>query len=360
MISVLDLFVFLSVFYRPTFDKPTLNPDALRKYINDWFETIDTVSGSLLKNNFEMISSMKTIQELKKEALSMEKPNEWILLCRELSIQNADSFYDNKYHPLINTRIRAIIKNSWMQSVDSTYDAIVKELMIPQKDCLWVEETDDTPSSLTNVKSNHLLMKTKGYSYGILRISKEFDLKLKDILEEIEVLMKESNSIKEDKIALLIEFMKETSASEICNLISKLKCLGNENAAVKESYLFLARVLMGFVELCRYLKESLSWNSVEDAGNWQHISDAQNKTNSEKWIQISGLLVDESFHYWKGFCDLLMKDVVKEDYILEGLGFSGVLKDFLVSLSFFSSLFLPFSFAFFPFPFNLINYLFRI
>lgn len=304
--------------------------------MNDWFQTIDTVSGSLLKTNFEMITSMKTIQELKREALSMEKPEEWILLCKELSIQKAQSFYDTKYHPLINNRIRAIIKNSWMQSVDSTYDVIVKELMVPQKHSLWVEDMADIPSSLKDIKNNHLLMKTKGYSDGILSICKEFDSKLKDILEEIDVLMKESNSIKEDKIAL-IEFMKETSASEICNLISKLKCLGNgnENAAAKESYLFLARVLMGFVELCRNLKASLSWNSVEDVDNWQHISDDDNK-NCEKWNQISGLLVDESFYYWRGFCDLLMKVVLKEDCILEGLAFSGVLKDFLVSV-FFSS-----------------------
>lgn len=323
---------------RPTFDKPTLHPDALRKSMNDWFQTIDMVSGSLLKTNFEMITSMKTIQELKKEALSMEKPNEWALLCRELSIQKAETFYDTKYHPLINNRIRAIIKNSWIQSVDNTYDAIVKELMVPQKHSLWTEDKCDTPSSLKDIKNNHLLMKTKGYSDGILRISKEFDFKLKDILEEIEVLMKESNSIREDKIAL-IEFMKETSASEICNLISKLKCLGNENSAAKESYLFLARVLMGFVELCCHLKESLSWNSVEDVDNWQHISHSDDKSNSEEWNRISGLLVDESFFYWRGFCDLLMKDVLKEDCILERLGFSGILKDFLVS-------FLSFSFTF--------------
>lgn len=297
--------------------------------MDDWFQTIDVVSGSLLKANFEMITSMKTIQELKKEALSMEKPNEWVLLCRELSIQKAETFYDTKYHPLINNRIRAIIKNSWMQSVDSTYDTIVKELMVPQKHSLWMEDEADTPSSLKDIKNNHLLMKTKGYSDGILSISKEFDCKLKDILEEIEVLMKESNSIKEDKIAL-IEFMKETSASEICNLISKLKCLGNENCSgdAKESYLFLARVLMGFVELCSHLKESLSWNSGD---NWQHISHSADKRNSEEWNRISGLLVDESFFYWRGFCDLLMKDVLKEDGSLEGLGFSGVLKDFLVS-----------------------------
>ncbi|KAL5273754.1 COG1 family protein [Megaselia abdita] len=314
--------------FRPTFDKPTLNPDALRKSMNDWFQIIDTVCGSLLKNNFEMITSMKTIQELKKEALGLDNPKEWSLLCTELSIKLSDSFYDNKYHPLINNRVRAIIKNSWMQSVDSTYNVIVKELMEPQQHSLWIEDMADVPSSLKDIKNNHLLMKTKGYSDGILSISKEFDLKLKDILEEIEVLMKESNSIKEDKIAL-IEFMKETSASEICNLISKLKCLGNESgaAAAKESYLFLARVLMGFVELCPNLKESLSWYSIEDGDNWKSVSD--DKRNLEKWNQISGLLFDESFYYWRGFCDLLMKDILKEDCILEGLGFNGVLKDFL-------------------------------
>lgn len=309
--------------------------------MNDWLQIIDTVAGSLLKNNFELISSMKTIQELKKDAVCMENPKEWILLCKELSIQQTSSFYETKYHPLINNRIRAIIKNSWMQSVESTYDVIVKELMVPQKHSLWIEDMADIPSSLKDIKNNHLLMKTKGYNDCILSISKEFDLKLKDILEEIQVLVKESNSIKEDKIAL-IEFMKETSASEICNLISKLKCLGNGNAAaVKESYLFLARVLMGFVELSPNLKESLSWHFVEDVDNWQNILDDDDRIDSEKWNQISGLLVDESFYYWKGFCDSLMTDILKEDCILEGLGFSGVLKDFLVS-SFFLFQFLCF------------------
>lgn len=324
-------FLFLPI-CRPTFEKPSLNPDTLRKCMNDWLQTINTVFGSLLKNNFELISSMKTIQELKKEALEMENPTEWILLCKELSIQQTASFYETKYHPLIYNRIRAIIKNSWEQSVNSTFEIIAREITIQEKTSLWIEDMADIPTSLKDIKSNHLLMKTKGYNDGILNISNTFDSNLKDILEEIEVLVKESNSIKEDKITL-IEFMKETSANEICNLISKLKCLGNENsgaAAGKESNLFLARVLMGFVELCPNLKESLSWNVSEDVDSWQTILD--DKKNFEKWNQISGLLVDESFYYWRCFCDLLITDICKDEVILNHLSFSGILKDFLVCI----------------------------
>lgn len=300
--------------FRPKFEIPlTLKEDEVKTIIETWLNDSSNIAKVHLKTLFNLVSSMKVIQEIKKESVAALKQDpSWNLICERFGINQKLDFYEFQYIPLINQRVRDIIQQSWVKSKDEVFGKIRKVLKTmgnkKSTNDLWTESAADLPKSLKDalsedMKIKKLLMKSKGFDCEMISICSEFNENLGAIVLEMNVLLEEQET-KADEKASLVEFLKETSEQQIQELISHIK---KENCDKQlQQLLFLVQLLTAIIELCPNLRACLSL-SYHYSTSWTNQTVAEKKT-LEHWTRVCSLIEDEGFLIWKKACELILDE----------------------------------------------------
>lgn len=317
--------------FRPKFDSLSLNEDQVKTTIETWLNDSSNIAKVHLKTLFNLVSSMKIIQEIKKESVAaLKKDPSWNYICERFGIAQKLDFYEFQYKPLINQRIRDIIRQSWIKANDGVFKRIEKALktMTNKKTSsndLWLESAGDLPLSLKDAlskdkKIKKLLMKAKGFDDEMIAICSDFNDQLAAIVSEMNLLLEETETKADEKV-FLVEFLKETSEEQIQELMSNVNKANCDKQL--QQLLFLVRLLAAIVELCPNLRACLS-QSYHDPHSWATQPVAEKKS-LEHWTRVCTLLDDEAFAMWKLICELILDE---NPVIAKRVGHETILEDF--------------------------------
>uniref|UniRef100_A0A1I8N4E9 Conserved oligomeric Golgi complex subunit 1 n=1 Tax=Musca domestica TaxID=7370 RepID=A0A1I8N4E9_MUSDO len=321
--------------FKPKFETITLKNEAVAQAVETFLADTQRIADKQLKGLFDFVLNMNTIQEIKTEANALRKQLNLSALAKQYNLTHSLDFYELRYVPLINQRIRNIINDSWTKTVNTTFTTLentIKQegLLNKTNYSLWQEFSSDLPNSLDQAlsddkKTKKLLMKSKGYDENILQMATQFDGDLSSIMQEMNVLLEEPTTKKEDKQEL-VDFLRDTAQRQITEFITKTKEL-RLNSAQREALLFVIRCCCSLIELCPHLKKcfchSSSWRQqLGGGGTTSTISGA----SQDYWQRICGLIEDEVFQLWlclvRGIleeyhCDRYLMDVNSNIVILE-------------------------------------------
>uniref|UniRef100_A0A1A9ZE80 Conserved oligomeric Golgi complex subunit 1 n=1 Tax=Glossina pallidipes TaxID=7398 RepID=A0A1A9ZE80_GLOPL len=324
--------------FKGKFDTTTLSKDSINLALEKWLKDIQDLVENQLKQLFDLIVNMQIIQEIKTDANNIRKPGILRSFSNQLNHLESLDFYELHYVPLINQRIRNIINDNLSNAINEMH-AFIKNLLEieeageeeelnineQQKECIWQENATDLPNSLAQVlnddlKTNNLLMKSKGYDTRIINVCHELDEKLAGIIDEMNILLEESSTKVEDKI-LLVDFLSETAQEHLNHFINQL---GNLQRSLKgrSALLFLAHCCCALLELCPHLKICLCQKS-----SWRQLLGASTSSVvTERWRQICNALEEQIYHIWLRIiedileefdCKRLMPQTITNDVILK-------------------------------------------
>ncbi|XP_037893644.1 conserved oligomeric Golgi complex subunit 1 [Glossina fuscipes] len=321
--------------FKGKFDTTTLSKDSINLALEKWLKDIQDLVENQLKQLFDLIANMQIIQEIKTDANNIRKPGILRSFSNQFNHLEALDFYELHYVPLINQRIRNIINDNSSNAINEM-QAFIKNLLEieeeeelnsnkKQKEYIWQENATDLPNSLAQVlngdlKTNNLLMKSKGYDTRIINVCHELDEKLAGIINEMNILLKESSTKVEDKI-LLVDFLSATAQEHLNHFINQL---GNLQRSLKgrSALLFLAHCCCALLELCPHLKICLCQKS-----SWRQLLRASTSSVvTERWRQICSALEEQIYHIWLRIiedvleefdCKRLMPQTITNDVILK-------------------------------------------
>ncbi|EDW34461.1 GL21569 [Drosophila persimilis] len=309
--------------FKPQFDVPKLSPKHLGMSLQQWLDKMNALAATQLQQIFALVSNMQTIQDIKSSARSTGRPS-FLHLEQQLHLEHSElDFYATKYVPLINARVREIIRSSWAHAMKQTYEKVLSLIeagVSTPPHQIWKEQNDDLPLSLAAALSDQpkrLANRTKGYDSSTIDLCKQFDSQLADIVQELNVLLQEQTTRTEDKMSL-IKFLRETAQEQVAEYLSKLKSL---QLRERPALLQALRNSLALVELCPNLKlcfcQPPSWRQWNQSG-----------AGIDHWQRICGLIEDEMLSLWL----LIVEDVLTahscEKQLTKIISHEAVLRDF--------------------------------
>lgn len=238
-----------------------------------------------------------------------EKPTHWSSILDSLFLPSNLDLYQFCYQPLISERVKQIIHQSWLHTIEQTHqevDALANTENIADKEAKaankWTPNTADIPLSLKQALSSdkychRFLMKSKGYSAGIIAICQSLDSNLNTIYDDLTLYLNQSPSTVEvvtDDHADVVQFLKATSRDSISALITTIKSAKVHHT--NSTLICLATLLTAMTELCPNLKLCLFQNASKS--EWDPV-----KHTSDEWQAVCSLLSDESFRFWTKWID---------------------------------------------------------
>lgn len=128
--------------------------------------------------------------------LFLEKPMKWIMILEKLYLPVNLDLYQFCYQPLISERIKDIIQTAWRTTIEDT-ERKVNELIEQEPltkgrgdQLKWTVDPSDIPLSLKQVLTGNkqchkLLMKTKGYTAGIINVCQFLDESLQTMFNDV-------------------------------------------------------------------------------------------------------------------------------------------------------------------------------
>lgn len=321
--------------FRPKFEAITIKKESVTSALDAFLVDTQRIADNQLKLLFEFVSNMNIIQEIKIEANNLRKQLNVSSLAAQYNLNQAIDFYELRYVPLINQRIRNIINDSWTKSIDETFSFLKNviedgELLKKTNYSLWQEFTSDLPNSLDqalseDMKCKKLLMKSKGYDGQIIQMVTEFDKNLSAIIKEMNVLLEEPSTKLEDKQAL-VEFLRDIAQQQITEFITRVKQLKLE-ANQRPALLFAIRCCCALIELCPHLKICFCQSFA-----WRQLLGGTAATSQEHWQRICGLLEDEVFQLWLCLVKGILEEFNCDRYLASVDTSSVILEDFTVSI----------------------------
>ncbi|SPP84454.1 conserved oligomeric Golgi complex subunit 1 [Drosophila guanche] len=311
--------------FKPQFDVPKLSSEQLGKSLQQWLDKMNALAAAQLQQIFALVSNMQTIQDIKSSARSTGRPT-FVYLEQQLKLEHSQlDFYATKYVPLINARVREIIRSSWAEAMRLTYEKVLSMIeagvSTPPLQ-IWKEQNDDLPLSLAAALSDQpkrLANRTKGYGAPTIDLCKQFDSQLADIVQELNVLLQEQTTRTEDKMSL-IKFLRETAQEQVTEYLSKLKSL---KLRERPALLQALRNSLALVELCPNLKLCFC-----QPPSWRQWSGSQSGVGIEHWQRICGLIEEEMMSLWL----LIVEDVLTahscQEKLTKIISHEAVLRDF--------------------------------
>lgn len=327
-------------FCRPHIKEFDIKPEGIKTVMSSWLNYIENISKNQLKSLIDLITTVKTIDEIKKSILTIEKPNDWSKMCSEICLPVNLDLYQLYYQPLFNLRIREVVKTSWSEILEYTSCDVKKLLESKDKNLrstksfVWNENiVADIPKSLkealsSNLQAHKLLMKSKGFSPPIVEFCDSLDKKLNNLFQDFSLFLtndalgkKSDLDIKEfDDLNL---FFKEYAKKGVSEMINKIKLVSMDS---KDEciVLILARLLQAISELVPNLKLCLSFN-VNISWN-----EDTRTSHSDYWSTVNRLLEDESSRFWKLWVDQINLYVVytSKENLIKTIDSNTVLRDF--------------------------------
>ncbi|XP_017855567.1 PREDICTED: conserved oligomeric Golgi complex subunit 1 [Drosophila arizonae] len=311
--------------YKPQFETPKLLPAQLCDALQQWMSKIDSLADKHLQPIFGLVSSMQTIQDIKLAAGSTAK-RDYAQLEQQLELPQAQlDFYKLKYMPLINARIREIIRSSWVEAMQQAYDEVVKLVensSPPAPLQIWREQSDDLPLSLAAALSDQpkrLANRTKGYEAPTITLCAQFDAQLAAIVQELNVLLQEQTARGEDKLAL-INFLRETAEQQMTSYLTQLRALRLKQ---RQALLQALRNTLALVELCPHLKLCFCQPS-----SWRQWVGNQTAAGAEHWQRLCALIEEELMQLWQLVVDDILATHSCADKLPQTITHDVVLRDF--------------------------------
>ncbi|EDW59822.1 conserved oligomeric Golgi complex subunit 1 [Drosophila virilis] len=286
--------------YKPQFETPKLAPQQLSDALRQWMSQIDRLAAKQLQQIFALVGNMQTIQDIKLAA-GATASRSYAELEQQLKLPQAQlDFYRIKYMPLINARVREIIRSSWSAALQQTYEQVVKlvENSTPPAPLqIWREQSDDLPLSLAAALSDQpkrLANRTKGYETATIALCGHFDAQLAAIVQELNVLLQEQTTRAEDKLAL-IKFLRETAQQQMTEYLRQLKALRLQE---RHALLQALRNTLALIELCPHLKLCFCQPS-----SWRQWAGNLTAGGVEQWQRLCAQFEEELLQLWLHIVD---------------------------------------------------------
>ncbi|KAH8243236.1 hypothetical protein KR032_005732 [Drosophila birchii] len=311
--------------FRPQFEVPQLTPEQLGAALKQWLDKMNALAAAHLQQVFALVSNMQTIQDIKSAARANGRPD-FLRLEEQLHLEPSQlDFYSRKYVPLINARVREIIRSSWSLAMKRTYEQILALIEAGQVQApleIWREQSDDLPLSLAAALSDQpkrLANRTKGYDGATVELCKQFDSQLADIVQELNVMLQEQTTRSEDKLSL-ITFLRDTAQEQLTEYLTNLKGL---QLRERPALLLALRNSLALVELCPNLKLCFCQPS-----SWRQWTANLAGVGIEHWQRICGLIEEEMLSFWLLIVDDVLAGHSCEDNLPKVLNHEVVLRDF--------------------------------
>lgn len=313
--------------YKPQFEKPKLLPEQMCDALLKWMSKINSLADKQLQPIFGLVSSMQTIQDIKLAAGTTVK-RDYAHLEQQLTLPQAQlDFYTLKYMPLINARVREIIRSSWVAAMQQTYKDVVKlveNISQPTPMQIWREQSDDLPLSLAAALSDQpkrLANRTKGYEAATITLCAQFDTQLASIVQELNVLLQEQTTRAEDKLAL-INFLRETAEQQMTSYLTQLKTLRLQE---RQALLQALRNTLALIELCPHLKLCFCQPS-----SWRQWAGNLTVAGAEHWQRLCALIEEELLQFWQLIVDDILASHSCTEKLPQTITHDVVLRDFAV------------------------------
>ncbi|CAO1415921.1 unnamed protein product [Diamesa serratosioi] len=309
--------------YKPQVFFIPLKRESLESTINSWLKTIENVSQHQLKSMVQLITSIKTVQDIQKQINKIEKPRNWLKICQDLHLPVNIDFFKKFYQNLINERIEFIINISWTNILDDLKLEVEKlftdnkKVHRDMKSYVWTDDPLDTPLSLkdalsTNKQSHKLLMKVKGFSTSTVEVCNKIDTSLELLFNDLKMYLGDQNNVMEMRKTKpvdadhhkIILYLRECSKENISTLITSIKSSTFNNTG--ENCVMLARLLQAISELCPNLKLCFSGHLLMEQS---YLRDPTRDDDGDKeWNNVCLLLEEESLRFWKLWVELFVKE----------------------------------------------------
>ncbi|XP_059611184.1 conserved oligomeric Golgi complex subunit 1 [Phlebotomus argentipes] len=293
--------------FKPQVSMSEIKAESFQRMTNSWLEKLNLATKTALKSLIDLISSVKVIHDIKRQAMAMEKPRDWESICQKLYLPEDFAVYEYFYQKLLNERVKDIIETSWEGTLEAVQQDVEKLIQTPEKSSnsvrkmVWTEEASDIPQSLQQAmspdqKSHKLLMKTRGYSPGIVAVCESLDKRLELLFSDLSNYVSgESQRLSDEITDTLREYLVECSTGRILKFVTFLK--SGRFKETQNNSINLAKLLQAIGELCPYLKCCLSRRNP-------HSED----DDVEKWVEICRRLEEESLYFWNLWLTSFLKD----------------------------------------------------
>ncbi|XP_053693589.1 conserved oligomeric Golgi complex subunit 1 [Sabethes cyaneus] len=303
--------------FRPRLQLEALNSEVVRNSSKHWLESVEKIATHQLASFMNLVPSIKMLHDVRKLCLAAaKKPELWEETCRQLSLDEGLDFYKMFYQPLIDNRVKTIIKACWSEIVQNNSVDILNLLKIASidktlkdvKSFVWTESADDNPPNLkdaldsTNLARHHLLMKTRAFPPPLVRLASLLDQRIQVLSKDVCSFLASSDS---KEVEPLLAFYSECSAENMSQLITSIKSADYKQTS--ENHILIARLLVALKELCPSLKQCLTpalMTNHSHSGPWQeddyqYGSGTAAELRTDRWAKIAGLLDDECLRFWK-------------------------------------------------------------
>uniref|UniRef100_A0A182YBC7 Conserved oligomeric Golgi complex subunit 1 n=1 Tax=Anopheles stephensi TaxID=30069 RepID=A0A182YBC7_ANOST len=296
--------------FRPRLERITLEEEKVRAAVSAFLKSIETAVAGRLKRLVSLVPSIKTLHDIKMQAIALEKPSHWGTITARLGLPEGTDFYATFYQRLINDRMQSIIKSAWTETVQQTRVDVLHLLNqkpVDLKAFVWKESLDDVPLNLKtaldrSVPSNRrLLMKARGYTPALVELSDSLNGRLQTLTCDVGAFLSSSSSRVE--IEEMLSYFRQCCVEGIAELITAIKSAEFEPTV--ERYATLARFLTAVRELCPALRECFIPTTIgvlpdrwPSSGRKSSSTVAVSEEDPDRWSKVSGLLEDESLQCW--------------------------------------------------------------
>uniref|UniRef100_A0A182SCC8 Conserved oligomeric Golgi complex subunit 1 n=1 Tax=Anopheles maculatus TaxID=74869 RepID=A0A182SCC8_9DIPT len=295
--------------FRPRLERIALEEENVRSAVSAFLKSIETAVAGRLKRLVSLVPSIKTLHDIKMQAIALEKPSHWGTITVRLGLPEGTDFYATFYQRLINDRMQSIIKSAWTETVQQTRVdvlTLLNQKPVDLKGFVWKESLDDVPLNLKSAldrsvpSSRKLLMKSRGYMPALVELSDSLNGRLQTLTRDVGAFLSSSSRV---EIEEMLAYFRQCCVEGVAELITAIKSAEFEPTV--ERYALLARFLTAVRELCPALREcfipttigvlSEGWSS---SGRKSSSSIAVSAEDPDRWSKVAGLLEDESLQCW--------------------------------------------------------------
>jgi conserved oligomeric Golgi complex subunit 1 len=313
--------------FKPHIELKDLSESDFESAIKIFLNSIENIANLQLKDKIQLIASLKTIQNIKKQVFSMKKPNNWLIICRKLFTIDDMNFYDKFYQPLIKDKVQSIINMSWSKIYSESHQEleslILKNDRVHRdiKSYIWNNDNSDNPQSLRDAlstikRSHRLLMKVYGYQTAMVEMCTKIDLDLEALFNDLkhyqygsvgEACSSNYKRIKEvdEEHEKLINFLRKCSKENIIYFINYIK--SSPLIQTTEHFILMARFFQSFVEICSNLQMCFTGHFLSsDTAFMDNFT--INQELHDEWKEVKQLFTSESINFWQKWLQVFINE----------------------------------------------------
>lgn len=200
----------------------------------------------------------------------------------------------------------------------------------------------DIPRSLKQALSSDkhchkLLLKSKGYTAGIVAVCQSLDLNLQTIYNDLNMYFSHGDGIARKSAdneasvdtADIVHYLQDSSRDGLSELITTIKSTNCEET--QSTLIILATLLTAITELCPNLRLCLAQqHAISNSTTWSKSTSASGSSSNDQWINVCKLLDDEAIRFWNKWICLFVGDLLGTgQHFSDTVDFNSLTKDLL-------------------------------